>query len=595
MIAFLHPWMLAGLVAAGIPFLLHFLARRDPPTVVFPAVRYLVDATQEQRRRRKLQHWLLLLLRTLLVLALVLAAAGPTMALRGVPGHAPSALVLVLDNSASSGAVSGGTPRIAELRAAARAVLARSTPDDALWLLGADGVPRRGDAQQLARLVGDLPPDARRLDLGAALTTAGELLASDTRPGEIVVLTDLQATAVSPAAVRVPLTVARPAGRPVPNLGVAALDAGAQPWSTDGGRVAVTVTGDSGRAVQVQARLDDRAPRQALVSVGAPATLAIPSAPAGWRVAVAELDPDELRVDDTRRLAVRVAPVARASCVASGRYVRAACEVLATNGRLTTGDEVTFGVLGPNASVVEPPADPAAVGAVNRALAARGITWRFGAPDAAASVVDSGGLAPSARVLRRLALEPTGSGRTGVLAMAGGRPWVVRSGNVVLLGSRFEPEWTDLPVETGFMPFVDGLLNRVARGAVAQVEAAPGDAAPLPDLVTDVRRDARSWHVEGGAPFRAPEPGIYFLLAGRDTVGSLSVNVDPRESRLAQAADASVRQLWRGARVVDLDRAGREAFAQSTRGDLRGPLLWGALLLGLAEAGVASVTRRRRV
>ena len=84
MIGFLHPWVLAGLAAAGIPILLHLLARREPPTVVFPAVRYLITTTQEHQRRLKLQNLLLLLLRTLLIVALVLAAAGPTMPRRGV-------------------------------------------------------------------------------------------------------------------------------------------------------------------------------------------------------------------------------------------------------------------------------------------------------------------------------------------------------------------------------------------------------------------------------------------------------------------------------------------------------------------------------
>src|SRR5688572_27666259 len=131
MIGFLHPWVLAGLVAAGIPILLHLIARRQPPTVVFPAVRYLMATTQEHQKRLKLQNLLLLLLRTLLILALVLAAAGPTIQLTGVPGHAPSALVVVLDNSASSAAVTGGTAQLARLKAAARAALARATPADA--------------------------------------------------------------------------------------------------------------------------------------------------------------------------------------------------------------------------------------------------------------------------------------------------------------------------------------------------------------------------------------------------------------------------------------------------------------------------------
>ncbi len=149
MIGFLHPWVLAGLAAAAIPVLLHLLARREPPTVIFPAVRYLITTTREHQRRLKLHNLLLLLARTLLIVLLVLAAAGPTMPLRGVPGHAPSALVLILDNSPSSSVVVAGSARLGQLRAAARDVLRRATPDDALWLITADGVPRRGDRAAL--------------------------------------------------------------------------------------------------------------------------------------------------------------------------------------------------------------------------------------------------------------------------------------------------------------------------------------------------------------------------------------------------------------------------------------------------------------
>ena len=47
--------VLLGLAAAAIPVLLHLLARREPPTVVFPAVRYLVSTTREHQRRLKLR------------------------------------------------------------------------------------------------------------------------------------------------------------------------------------------------------------------------------------------------------------------------------------------------------------------------------------------------------------------------------------------------------------------------------------------------------------------------------------------------------------------------------------------------------------
>ncbi|MHB1329567.1 MAG: BatA domain-containing protein, partial [Gemmatimonadales bacterium] len=139
---FTTPWALAGLALAGIPIILHLLARREPPTVVFPATRYLADATRLHQRRLQLEHLLLLILRTLLIVALVLAAAGPRWPKSGIGAHPPAALVLVLDNSMSSGAIQGGVPTLDGLVATARAVLDRATVDDRLWLVTADGIPR---------------------------------------------------------------------------------------------------------------------------------------------------------------------------------------------------------------------------------------------------------------------------------------------------------------------------------------------------------------------------------------------------------------------------------------------------------------------
>ncbi|HET9725850.1 MAG TPA: BatA domain-containing protein [Gemmatimonadales bacterium] len=592
MIGFLHPWALAGLLAAAIPILLHLLARREPPTVVFPAVRYLITTTREHQRRLKLQHLLLLLLRTLLIVALVFAAAGPTVPSRGVAGHAPSAMVLVVDNSPSSGVVVAGASRLSQLQGAARRVLGRATPDDALWLLTADGVPRRADRQALLADVDALPVSSRRLDLGAALGLAGDVLAGEPRRGEIALLTDLQASAVSAADVRVPLVVARPDEPPPPNVGVARLETGPQPWSADGGRLTVSLVGDSGSARPVTARLGTRPPRQALAQVGGGVVLAMPGVSPGWWDAEAELDPDELRLDDRRMAVVRVAPVARVNWDSASRFVAAACEVLETNRRIARGNEVTLGRLARGSSIVQPPEDPAGVGALNRALAARGVAWRYGAPLIEPTATDSGPLLGRVRVLKRYQLETGQSGRTGVLATVGGTPWLVRSGDVVLLGSRLDPAWTDLPVSAGFMPFMDALVNRLARGEVSLEDGAPGDPVPLPDLVSDVRQGERDWRVEGGGVFRPGEPGAYYLLAGDDTVGAITANIDPRESLLAPASDAQARRLWKDARLVSLADAGDAVFTGNARGDLRGLLLWLALLLALAEAGLASLWRR---
>jgi hypothetical protein len=195
-------------------------------------------------------------------------------------------------------------------------------------------------------------------------------------------------------------------------------------------------------------------------------------------------------------------------------------------------------------------------------------------------------------VQRRYQLESGESGRTGVLASVGGTPWLVRSGEVILLGSRLEPAWTDLPVSAGFMPFMDALVNRLARGEVSLADGAPGEPVPLPDLVCEVRQGERDWRVEGGGVFRPGEPGAYYLVAGQDTVGAITANIDPRESRLAPAGDAQVRRLWPTARVTSLAQVSGEVFGAAARGDLRGLLLWLALVLALAETALASLWRR---
>jgi hypothetical protein len=409
-----------------------------------------------------------------------------------------------------------------------------------------------------------------------------------------VLLTDLQASAVTSAQPRVPLVVGRPGDEPPPNAGIVGLAAGAQPWSSDGGRVTASLAGDSGAAVPLIARLDRRPERQALVRVGSAATLALPGAPSGWWTVSADLDPDELRADDHRIGAVRVAPVARVSWASAGRYVAAACGVLEANRRIARGEEITLGRLGPGASVVEPPDDPAELGALNRALAARGIGWRYGMLTLAPAPTDSSAAVGRVRVLRRYRLEPTGSGRTGVVATVGGQPWLVRTGDVVLLGSRLDPAWTELPVTAGFMPFMDLVLNRLARGEVSIGEGAPGDPIPLPDLVTSVRQGDREWRVEGGGNFRPADVGAYYLVAGQDTLGAIAANLDPRETLLRPAPDAQVRRLWNGAQVVDLGHAAALAFASGAVGDLRGPLLWLALCLGLSEMALAAGWRRER-
>jgi hypothetical protein len=593
MIGFAAPWFLLALPAASLPILLHLVRRHEPPEVAFPAVQYLADATRDHRRRAELRHLLLLITRTLLILAIVLAAAGMRLTRGAFGSHAPSALVLVVDNSASSGVVVDGEPLLTALRAAAAAVLDRATPTDRLWLRTATGPAIPGSPAQLRERLAALRPTASRLDLGAAVREARELVARSERPGEVVVISDLQQNAVTADVGDVPVLVLRPETDAPHNRRLATLAASAQPWGPDGGVVTLSVSGSDTAAVPLAFTVGNRAPRDLLVVPGVPVSERVVGVATGWSTVRAALPPDEFRADDERTASLRVAPPASVRWTAGDRFLDAALAVLVADRRVTVGGGVVVGELGAGPSVVLPPADLAMLGALNRRLAARGAAWRYGGTVQGEERSDSGTLLPGREgITRRVRIEPAAPGGE-VLATVGGEPWVVRSGDLLLLGSRLDPSWTTLPLGTAFVPFLDALLSRAIRGEFLLPDAVAGVPIRVPDRVTAVTRAGRLERVEGGA-FWSPEmAGVYHLLVGEDTLGAVSVVLDPRESDLARAVDGSVRSLWGSTTVSGLTDGPSRAFAAGGRGDLRGALLLLALLCVCAEVGLASRAGQR--
>jgi hypothetical protein len=326
---------------------------------------------------------------------------------------------------------------------------------------------------------------------------------------------------------------------------------------------------------------------------GSSSSVPLAGLPAGWHPVAVELDPDELRHDDVAWAGIRVAPPARVSCPADGSHLSAACEVLRENGRVLPGVDVALDRLGGGPSVVLPPADPAELGALNRALAARGVGWSFGELVPTTARTDSSSLLAPHEVVRRHRLVRAGTATSGVLLTVNEEPWLVRSGGVLLLGSRLDPAWTSLPLAAGFMPFMDLLLNRLVRGEATRLTAAPGDPVLLPDLATGVVTADGVQRVEGGAAWTATATGLHWLMAGADTIGVLEVNPDPRESTLDRIERGALVALWPGVRVETPDRAAQRAFTLTARADLRVPLLWLAATLALAELFLAGLIRRR--
>jgi hypothetical protein len=137
----------------------------------------------------------------------------------------------------------------------------------------------------------------------------------------------------------------------------------------------------------------------------------------------------------------------------------------------------------------------------------------------------------------------------------------VREGRFVLVGSRLDTAWTALPASPAFVPFVEALVNRVARGeaAIAETEGATG---------------------------------VTFDVRGRDTVGAMVFGPDPREADLTPAPDELVRRALGGsARVLDDARLARARFTGPKRADVSAVLLALAIVLAAVELAVATRTR----
>lgn len=98
---FLNPLVLLGLIAAGIPILIHLLQLKKLRRVDFSSVRFLKEIQHASARRVKLRDYLLLLLRTLAIAALVLAFSRP--AVKGFLGsNSKTSSVIIVDNSPST-------------------------------------------------------------------------------------------------------------------------------------------------------------------------------------------------------------------------------------------------------------------------------------------------------------------------------------------------------------------------------------------------------------------------------------------------------------------------------------------------------------
>ena len=318
-IGFTNPFLLAGLAAAGLPVLIHFLTRARPRRIAFPPYRFLVEACAGQQAVHRLRTIVLLTIRTLAVLALALLFARPFLKpAASTNSQAGKRVVLILDGSLSMRAVQRGVPLFSRAQAEAADVLRGldSGTEAAVILEGLTPRPL------LPALSGNLPalhdelvkaqPTFESGDPVAALALAKKML-GDT--GTIYVFSDFQKSdwekvdrlpdgvvcRLRPVTTETIDNVAITAARLVP----------AEPVAGEPVQVVCTVFNCTPRPREETVHLDfaDSAQetRVALAPFGsADAVFNLTFSHVGSFAGKASLQPDDLREDNTRFLAVRV-------------------------------------------------------------------------------------------------------------------------------------------------------------------------------------------------------------------------------------------------------------------------------------------------
>lgn len=598
--SFLAPLYLLLGAAAAVPLLLHLLRRNIATRVDFPAARYLLRAEQEHSRSLRLRNLLLMLLRVALVLAVALAAAQPFVAGLGV-GHAPTAVAVVLDNSLSTTAMSGGTPAFAQLRDAARALLSSGTPTDRLWLVTADGRVRGGTRDALMAELMRITPSQDAGDLPLALRRAAAAVQGSTLPSRTVaVATDGQQSAwTASTRVDVPLALFAPRAAPPRNRAVLSVDADPARWTPRGSVVARIDATDS---VGYRVLLGARTLARGAVGHGEPVQLRVSPPERGWQDMSVELEPDDFAADDARYAAVWLgaAPGVNVDPSAGG-FVATALSALVADGRASRGNDVRVASADAVTSLpalIAPPNDPVRLGAANRELARLGVPWRYGAVENSPALV-RGARIDGVTVASRYRLVREGAGVSDTVATAAGEPWIVSGPGYVMIASRLDPAATSLPVRAAFVPWLAdmiGLRLGAPTGDVgAPIAARPGAPIRVPAGVDAMENSAGTRRSISSERTLAPdERGVWFLLHGAKRVGAIVVNAPPEESALARWPAEVLAPRLAGARGRASSSASawiRDTYAAGSRRPAITPLLLLALLLLAAEAITVRTTR----
>ncbi|NLO44182.1 MAG: hypothetical protein GX106_04395 [Candidatus Cloacimonetes bacterium] len=140
-LSFLNAGLLIFASATIIPLLIWLFAKKKPPKVIFPSLRFIKISHEQERSRSKFSSILLLIIRMLIILFVVLSLARPLLnstLLKKSKKHAPAAVAVILDNSYSMDASTGLKTRLERAKEVLTVINERANADDRLIFLSRD-------------------------------------------------------------------------------------------------------------------------------------------------------------------------------------------------------------------------------------------------------------------------------------------------------------------------------------------------------------------------------------------------------------------------------------------------------------------------
>lgn len=206
---FASPWLLMGLLAAGIPVLIHLLHKRKFIETEWAAMKFLLNATKKYSRRVRFEQLLVLLVRCLILLLLAVAFSRPYWSVQGgfLETAAPLHRILVIDASFSMGWEGEEQTLFQEAKRLAAEQVADSNTGDAYQLIqisnSSPAAVISRPSRQHAYVIDEIErmqPTQEYGNVAQALQTALDYLgqAQELSQKEVIVLSDFQAESWAP-------------------------------------------------------------------------------------------------------------------------------------------------------------------------------------------------------------------------------------------------------------------------------------------------------------------------------------------------------------------------------------------------------------